>query len=141
MHTKKKGRKRGGGTTSLDPNVLKQSKLSAPSREYGTTNDLAEKALHEQALRNLSKGVKFNGSLQEEKIETPVVKAEPLQAPRKLSTSSQDSQGSRTSQISFSSGPPGYEATKGITGTQIFNKRGTSRKRKTHRRKKSHRRR
>jgi hypothetical protein len=51
MTTHKKRRKQGSGHTSLDPEVLKQNPPSTLKRKPGSTEDLAEKALKEQAAR------------------------------------------------------------------------------------------
>lgn len=131
----KKGRK-GGGSTSLDPNVLKQKNPSAPSREYGTTKDLAEKALLAQAERKLKPIEGDKGSLLPEPFETPVSSSiEELVAKRRLSNASEgstSSKGSRFSQTSFISGPKGNQEKSGIKGTTYKSHAG---KRKTRRRK------
>ena len=133
----KKGKRKGAGSTSLDPNVLEQSKPSAPSREYGSTKDLAEKALLEQAARRLKPIEGDKGSLLPESFETPESSTiEQLVAKRRLSNASE---GSRTSQTSFVSGPKGFEAKVVVPGTTYKSKAG--RRRKTRRRKNSHRRR
>lgn len=154
----KKGKK-GSGSTRLDPNP--KEAYGQMLKEYpgaGSTDDLAKKALKEQNERRMEKlknNVKFEGSLVEEKIETPKIEVDEIKVATKPkrkdsteSTGSTESIGSTEStsskkSTSFVSGPSGYEVRAVLPGSTYTSRVGS--KRKTHKRstkkRKTHRRR